>query len=570
MKIQELRLGYMTGKLDPVTVIEACYEKIATVSKRQNIWIHLVPREEAIAAARALSESSLTPLWGIPFAVKDNMDVAGMPTSAACPEYRYIAKESAAVVQRLLDAGAILIGKTNMDQFATGLVGVRSPYGECRSVFDEEYISGGSSSGSAVAVALELAAFSLGTDTAGSGRVPAAFNNLIGFKPTRGYLSCAGVVPACRSLDCVSVFAHSAEDAADVLAIAGAPDRQDPYSRMAVPRSFPRQVRVGFPAQKNLEFFGDAEAAKLFEQAVDSVRWHGAELIEVNVGSFIETAKLLYGGPFVAERLSATQVLLRENPDALLPVLREILTGAERWTATDAFEAMAQLSEIKKVTNSVWDSIDILLLPTTGTIYKSEEVNADPIRLNSNLGYYTNFVNLLDLCAVATPAGFRSSGLPFGVQWIAPAWTDSALLNWAGEWMRAQARSVELAVVGAHLRGQPLHWQIEECGGVFVSQCRTAANYRLLELQGTQPRKPGLVRVGEGEGAAIEVEVYRFPEQGFGAFVAKVPPPLAIGTLILENGAAVKGFLCEQIAAQAGKDITEFGGWRAWLTQSEL
>lgn len=564
MTVRKLLTGYRTESLDPEEVINRCYERIDQVSELQHIWIHLIPRNDALAAVQNLPPDRNLPLWGIPFAVKDNIDVEGLPTTAACPDYKYVAEETAPVVQRLLDAGAILIGKTNMDQFATGLVGVRSPFGSCHSVFDSEYVSGGSSSGSAVAVALGLVAFSLGTDTAGSGRVPAAFNHLIGLKPTRGYLSCSGVVPACKSLDCVSIFTNITEDAEDVLSVAGAPDPADPYSRMPCPRSLPTHVRIGVPLPEQLEFFGDTEAATLFTSTVSSTPWVLAEVREIDVQPFLDTAKLLYNGPFVAERLMAAGELLKNKPESLLPVLVGILKDAYRWTATDVFEAFAKLEATRKAVSHIWKDIDVLLLPTTGTIYKIADVQADPVKLNSTLGYYTNFVNLLDLCAIATPAGFRSNGLPFGVQWIAPAWTDIDLLRFAEHWQKATEAAIELAVVGAHLRGQPLHHQIAECGGYFLRQCKTAPNYRLYELAQLIPPKPGLVRVEES-GAQIEVEVYRIPQEGFGRFVAHMAAPLSIGTVLLEDGSPVRGFLCESVATRGAVDITKWGGWRAWL-----
>jgi allophanate hydrolase len=424
LDLATLRTAYRAGAFTPGQLIGALYRRIRKDGDPA-VWIHLIPEEQAIAQAEAVNVS--LPLAGIPFAVKDNIDVAGVPTTAGCLAFEYVPGETAPVVQRLLDAGAILLGKTNLDQFATGLVGVRSPYGVPGCVFDAAYIPGGSSSGSAVAVASSLVTFALGTDTAGSGRVPAAFNNLVGHKPTRGLLSTRGVVPACRTLDCVSIFALTSHDAHEVLTVAQSFDEGDPFSRQAEVRSLPGSgFRFGVPAPEQLEFFGDTAAARLFERAVEQLSGCGGTKVEIDFTPFREAAALLYSGPWVAERLAAIEALMKSNAGAIHPTVRTIIGGGERHTAVDAFRAEYRLRELQRAAEAEWKRMDVLLLPTTGTTYTRAEVEADPVRLNTNLGYYTNFVNLLDLCAVAVPAGFRPNGLPFGVTLMAPAFRDAA------------------------------------------------------------------------------------------------------------------------------------------------
>lgn len=535
------------------------------------VWITRLPRETVSAvAARAAG-----PLRGVTFAIKDNIDLAGVPTTAACPAYAYTPTESAAVVERLVAAGAVPIGKTNLDQFATGLVGVRTPYGVPRNPFGADYIPGGSSCGSAVAVAAGVCDFALGTDTAGSGRVPAAFNQLVGLKPTKGLLSTRGVVPACRSLDCVSIFARTVADAADVLAVAAAYDPQDPFSRAAMPplqdENWP--PRIGVPRADQLEFFGNGAAAKLFAASVQRWRDLGATIVEVDYAPFAAAARLLYEGPWVAERYAAIRSFIETKPDALHPVTRRIIEGARTLTATQAFEAMYKLAALRRESEAVWQNIDALLTPTAGTIYTCAEVEAEPLKLNSNLGYYTNHMNLLDLCGLAIPAGMLPNGLPWGVTLSAPPFCDDRLLRLGARFLqepapkralRSAAPVTRLAVCGAHLSGLPLNSQLTRLGAVLVKATRTAAEYRLYALPDTVPPKPGLVRVLE-RGAAIAVEVWELPTAAFGEFVAAIPAPLGIGMLTLEDGSRVQGFLCEAAAVAGARDVTEFGGWRAYL-----
>jgi allophanate hydrolase len=537
------------------------------------VWISLAQREVSLARAAA---GEGKPLAGSTFAVKDNIDVAGLPTTAGCPAYAYQPERSATVVERLMNAGAIPIGKTNLDQFATGLVGTRSPSGACSSVFDERYISGGSSAGSAVAVARGLVDFSLGTDTAGSGRVPAAFNNLVGLKPTRGLLSTTGVVPACRSLDCVSIFARDCETARSVWKIARGFDTGDPFSRViAVGQDAAPWLggafRFGVPAKEHLEFFGDDEAEGLYQQALADLKKLGGSQVEIDYSIFRAAASLLYAGPWVAERLAAIHEFIDAHAGEMNPVVREIILGARRYSAVDAFDADYKLRELRRASEAEWRKIDVMVLPTTGTIYTHEAVAAEPVKLNTNLGYYTNFVNLLDLAAVAVPAGFRSNGLPFGISLIGPAFSDEALLSLADFYDRgrvvdvAPPGCVAVAVVGAHLSGQPLNWQLTERGARLIKTCKTAPGYRLYALDGTVPAKPGLVRDSGFAGAGIEVEVWAVPENLFGGFVSAVPAPLGVGSATLENGDVVKCFICEGYAIEGATEITRFGGWRAYL-----
>lgn len=525
------------------------------------VWIHRPALEEMLSSVP--SDESL-PLFGRTFAVKDNIDVAGWPTTAGCAEFSYTPTHDAPVIAKLRALGAIPLGKTNLDQFATGLVGTRSPFGIPRSVFSKAHISGGSSSGSAVAVAAGLADFALGTDTAGSGRVPAAFNNIVGLKPTRGVLSMRGVVPACRSLDCVSIFARTVAEAQRVFAAVREFDALDPFSRPWKPAV--RELRrIGVPRADQLEFYGDEEMRALYEQAKQRF-----DVVEIDFAPFRDAAKLLYAGPWVAERDAAVGEFLAAHPQAGHPVVRGIIEGAGRYSATDAFRASYELARLRRLADAEWDKMDALLLPTTPTIYTVEEVLADPVRLNSNLGLYTNFVNLLDLCALAVPAGFRGDGLPLGVTFIAPAFHDDELAKlgaaFLGEAPPAIAPGgVALSVVGAHLSGQPLNRQLTSRGAQLVKTCRTANDYRFYALANTTPPKPGLVRAPGFAGPGIETEVWRLSHEAFGEFVAEVPAPMGIGSVVLDDGTTVKGFLCEVAALEGSREITEFGGWRGFL-----
>lgn len=560
-----------------------------------NAWIRRVDRaglDEQLHGLRLLlaaagGDLSRLPLYGVPYAIKDNIDAAGWPTTAACPVFAYVPAEDATVVQRLRAAGAILIGKTNLDQFATGLVGTRSPHGPVANAFKPEYISGGSSSGSASVVARGIAAFSLGTDTAGSGRVPAGFNNIVGLKPTKGWLSTAGVVPACRTLDCVSIFALTVQDAERVADVAGGFDERDPYSRRmptGAARPWPGTPRLAIPA--TLEFFGDAQAAAVFDDAVHALKAAGAQVEPIDFAPFNELAELLYQGPWVAERYSAVEALWKQQPDAIHPVVRGIVEQAARYSALDAFKAEYRRAELTRRIQRALAGFDALVVPTSPSIYTIAQLEADPVALNSRLGVYTNFANLADLSALALPAGMREDGLPAGITLIGLAWQDHALAQFGKRWQAqrglplgatgaplpaaasggtedAPTGAVRVAVVGAHLTGMPLNHQLTSRHAVFVEKTRSADDYRLYALANTTPPKPGLVK--SDSGVAIEVELWDVPLAAFGAFVAEIPAPLGIGTLELEDGRVVKGFICEPRGLEGARDITAFGGWRAYL-----
>ncbi|MGB9093029.1 MAG: allophanate hydrolase [Gallionella sp.] len=582
LDIVTLRQRYLAGESNPADLMEEIHRRIG--DDPQRVWIRRLTMDEIRGYVDTLSgqDPAGLPLYGIPFAIKDNIDLAGVPTTAGCPEFAYQPQQHAFVVQRLIDAGAIPVGKTNLDQFAVGLNGTRSPHGACRNAYDPDYVSGGSSSGSAVAVALGQASFSLGTDTAGSGRVPAAFNNLVGVKPTRGWLSNRGVVPACRSLDCVSVFSLNTADAATVLSVAAGYDELDAYSRRGLTHGFDfgraGSFRFGIPRAEQLQFFGNRQAAELFARSCDALREIGGTSVEIDFSPFLQAARLLYEGPWVAERYAAIRDFFDVRPEAVHPVVREIIAAAKNFSAADAFAGMYRLQALRKETNLVWDSIDCMVTPTAGTIYRISEMEADPIRLNANLGYYTNFMNLLDCAAIAVPAGFQDNGLPFGITLAAPAGQDAPLLHLAGRLetgaiTTAQAQMQELlpgrlrvAVCGAHLEGLPLNHQLTSRGAHLVARTRSSADYRLYALPGGPPHRPGMVRAANGEtGSAIEVEVWEMAAREFGSFVAGIPAPLGIGTLTLADGSQVPGFICEQYAVASAEDISRFGGWRAYL-----
>ena len=530
------------------------------------VWISAIPAHAATAG----------PLSGLTFAIKDNIDYGGVPTTAGCPAFAYTPDHSAFVVAALENAGATAIGKTNLDQFATGLVGVRSPFGACSSVHHPEYVSGGSSSGSAVAVATRQVDFALGTDTAGSGRVPAAFNSLIGLKPTRGLFSTSGVVPACRSLDCVSLFTRDIATACRVFSAAAAFDAQDPFARPFAPTGFPWSTggfRFGYLREDQREFFGDTAAAQLYAASLARLQSIGGTPVAIDYTAFREAAQLLYSGPWVAERRAALGTFFTQHAAEMHPVVRDIIAGAGRYSAVDTFNASYQLMAARRRTEATWLDVDLLALPTTGTIYKIADVERDPVALNTNLGYYTNFVNLLDLAALAIPAGLRPNGLPFGISLIGPAMSDTALLDVAARYQGEPVVSpalappgcVAISVVGAHLTGMPLNHELTSRGGRLLHTTKTSPPYRLFHLAGTMPPKPGLRRTPGFQGEGIQLEVWALPVASFGSFVANIPAPMGIGTVELAGGQWVKGFLCEAYALEGARDITEFGGWRNYV-----
>ncbi len=585
LDLTTLSEGYRSGAFTPLDVIE---EVIARIDAGADpaVWISCFPDEALRAAARALGThpDPARPLWGIPCAIKDNIDVAGLPTTAACPAFAHEPAADAAVVARLKAAGALVVGKTNLDQFATGLNGTRSPYGAPRSVFDPAYISGGSSSGSAVAVASGLVAFSLGTDTAGSGRVPAAFNNLVGVKPTRGLVSSTGLVPACRSLDCITVFAATAGDVAAVLAVMRGYDPRDPFSRVPERRPLPLVgFRFGVLAAAEREFFGDRATEALYDAAIARLAGLGGTAVEIDYAPFRESADLLYGGPWIAERLAAVADFHAAHAAEMDPTVEKIIAGATDHTAVDAFRGLYRLEGLRQKTLAEWAKVDLLLLPTAATIHTVEAMRADPIALNSTLGRYTNFVNLLDCAAIAVPAGFRPDGLPAGVTLIGPAFTDEALAVLGDRLHRALGAGpgvdrhgtlpgtplapdaeglVAIGVVGAHLTGMPLNGQLTSVGGVLLKATRTAPDYRMFVLPDTIPAKPGMIRDPGFVGPGLEIEVWGLPPAAASAFVAAIPAPLGIGKVRLADGTEVSAFLCEAHAVAGATEITRGGSWR--------
>ena len=566
-----------------LTPTESVRKALARLDAANDPAIFISRKSEAVllaeAAALEAAGPDAKPLFGLIFAVKDNIDVAGLETTAACPAFAYQPTRSAFVVERLVSAGAIVLGKTNLDQFATGLVGVRSPYGVPRNALRGDLIPGGSSSGSAVAVAAGIVDFSLGTDTAGSGRIPAGMNGIVGLKPSLGLLSSTGMVPACRTLDTISIFARSVELARQVTSIAAGYDASDAYSRKLpslAAGSAPATFRVGVPPVSQRKFFGDTAAEQAFVADLERLASLGATLVEVDFEPLHQVARLLYEGPWVAERYVATKALIESKPEAFHPVTLKIIGGAKSLTAISAFEATYKLAELKRQTLPLIESVDCLAVPTVPRAYTVAELEADPIVLNSNLGSYTNFVNLLDLAAISVPSGKRSDGLPSSLTLIGRAGADGHLAALAElietgaratAGVRGAADRIEVAVVGAHLSGLPLSHELTSAGGVFLRAVNTTPDYRFFALPNTSPAKPGLLRVSPGEGAPIATEVWSLDPAAFGAFVAKIPAPLGIGTLQLADGTTPKGFLVEAEAVRGAEDISSFGGWRAYLTR---
>jgi allophanate hydrolase len=591
--IADLLQGYRSGSFTVRDVIDCALER-ADRAPQRNVWITRLSLAQVLSYAQALDPARVhLPLYGVPFVIKDNIDLGGIATTAGCEDYAYTPAHSAVVVQRLLDAGAIPLGKTNLDQFATGLVGTRSPYGACRNSFDARYISGGSSSGSAVAVALGLASFALGTDTAGSGRIPAGFNNIVGLKPSLGRLSTRGVVPACRSLDCVSIFSLTCEDAARVLSVAEGFDADDAFSRPVEEVNL-AGLRIGVPGRNQLKFFGDLEYPGLFDTAVARTGSIGGSAIEIDATPLLEAAQLLYEGPWIAERYAALEQFMQTHAGAMFPVTRDIIRRGAIPSAVDAFKAQYKLAALKRAAEKIWSAVDVVLMPTAPAIFNIAQVEADPVRLNSALGYYTNFVNLMDLAAVAVPAGFRDDGLPFSVTFIAPRSTDRALLMFADRLHRSYADRLgatqwsmpplgahpardappalesgfmAIAVCGAHMQGLPLNHQLLERSGYLLKRTRTAPHYRLYALKGPPPQRPGLVRNPLG-GASIEVEVWAVRSADVGSLLGGIPAPLGLGTIELENSETVSGFLCESHAVADAVDISRLGSWRAHIAES--
>lgn len=583
--------AHRDGSVSPAETVARSYRRIREHNDPA-IFIALRDEKDAITEAEGLAnkDPASLPLLGVPVAVKDNIDVKGMPTTAACPAFSYQPGQDATAVARLRAAGAIVIGKTNLDQFATGLVGVRSPYGIPVNPIRGDLVPGGSSSGSAVAVAAGLVPLALGTDTAGSGRVPAMLNNIVGLKPSLGLISTAGVVPACRTLDCVSLFSLTVDDAMAALKVMAGPDAGDPFSRnrpLGGMRAFPANLRMGVPRNGQLIFFGDRHAEKAYGEALRRWTALGAELVEFDLEPFYETARLLYEGPWVAERYLVIRDLLASQPDAIHPVTREITAAAGRLSAAETFSALYRLQALRGVAARTFTDLDAIVLPTAPTAYSTAQVLANPIELNSRLGTYTNFVNLLDLCGLALPAAMRADGIPFGITLLAPGGHD-ALLASIGRVFHADTGltvgakglqqpplalvsatsddEIAIAVVGAHLSGMALNGELRALGGRLLEENVTAADYKLYALD-TTPPKPGMLRVEAGAGSAIKLELWALSAAAFGKFVAAIPPPLSIGTVRLADGRGVKGFIVEPTAVNGARDISSFGGWRAFVAR---
>jgi allophanate hydrolase len=588
--ISSLHAAYAKG-LTPAEMIEMVFARIAAVND-PGIFIHLPAREALLAATKALGPFDATkPLWGIPFGVKDNIDVAGMPSTAACPDYAYRPAQDASVVALLRAAGALPIGKTNLDQFATGLVGVRSPYPIPKNAIDPKLVPGGSSSGSAVSTAQGIVSFALGTDTAGSGRIPAGLNNIVGLKPTVGALSTTGVIPACRTLDCVSIFALTVDDAYRVFSVAARPDPTDAYSRDMPATGFGVRapvLRVGIPAKADRQFFGDSVMEAAYDDALTTLEALGCRLVEVPFADFYNVANLLYEGAWVAERYAAVEEFFDTHEASFHPVTRKIYGGAKSLSAADAFKGFYALQGFKRKLAPVIASVDLFCVPTAPTHYTVDDLAKEPIRENSRLGTYTNFVNLLDMCGIAVPSGTRSDGLPASVTLLAPAGRDGLAATLARQlhaktgltlgatgWLQpalppivaTPSGGIPLVVVGAHISGMPLNPQLIAAGAKFERAIATTPDYRLYALPDQSPPKPGLIRTLDGNGVSIEAEVWRFPLEAFASFVAAIPAPLGIGTVTLADGTSAKGFLAEAAGLAGATDISHFGGWRAFCAK---
>jgi len=558
-----------------------CVASESNISKQLNN-LELLAKEKTIA---------YLPLYGIPFAVKDNIDALGWETTAACPDFVYKPIKNATVVQKLIDAGAILIGKTNLDQFATGLVGTRSPYGTVPNTFDPTYISGGSSSGSASVVARGLVCFSLGTDTAGSGRIPAAFNNIVGTKPTPGLVSTEGVFPACKSIDCVSIMSLTAADAGIVLDVmkSNELDRAKEAQFHPIPKQVSilrNRIRIGIPI--SCHFLDDGQYQKAFAKAIENAKDLDVELVQVDINPFINAGKLLYDGPWVAERFAVTEDFLKTNPDSFDPNVKQIIQSGASYSAAQGFRAIYQLKELEIEAKKSWAKCDVILVPSAPNHPTLEDIKNHPILKNSELGMYTNYVNLMRLCAVAVPAGFTDKGMPFGVTLVAQEGSDHALLKLAAQWQilfslslgKSDTKathtdlsvsgnnkdSIEIAVVGAHLKGMPLHSQLTERHARLIKSCKSAKSYHLFALPNTSPPKPGLVK-SKANGVAIDLEVYAMPISEVGSFLGLIPTPLGLGNIELDDGSWVKGFICEPYAIEGAKDISDLGGWKAYIHQ---
>lgn len=591
--LSALREAYAAGT-SPMAVIDEIFARLDAVND-PGIFIHLRNRDSLRAEAEALGAFDPDmPLWGIPFAAKDNIDVAGIPTTAGCPAYAYTPEADAFVVANLRAAGALMVGKTNLDQFATGLVGIRTPYGAPLNAVDPAIVPGGSSGGSGVIVGHGIVTFSLGTDTAGSGRVPAALNNIVGLKPTLGALSASGVVPACRTLDTVSIFALTVDDAYAVFGVARGFDAADAYCKPLVHEDLtapPMPLRVGVPDAASIEFFGDTVQQAAFDRDVAVLAAQGALIEYIDFAPLYAIAGMLYEGAWVAERYTVIEDLLATNPDAIHPVTRKIILHAESMSAADAFKGFYRLADLKRAAEPILAALDMLCVPTIPTFYSVADLEVDPVTPNSNNGTYTNFVNLLDMCGIAVPTAPRSDGRPGSVTLLAGAGKDAAVAAIARGFEAGCARNmgatthalpvpaalketasdqIELAVCGAHMSDLPLNWQLTDLGAKFVRKAQTSAEYQFFALAGGPPARPGLVRSDAPQAGAITLEIWSLPKAAFGTFIAGIPAPLGIGTIALSDGSAVKGFICEAAGVKGATDITALGDWRVFLTQQEV
>jgi allophanate hydrolase len=591
--LSDLRAAYATGT-NPSDVIDEIFARLEKVND-PGIFIHLRDRESLKAEAAALgSYDPAMPLWGIPYAAKDNIDVAGIETTAGCPAYAYTPEYDAFVIANLRAAGALMIGKTNLDQFATGLVGVRTPYGAPLNAVDPEIVPGGSSAGSGVIVGHGIVTFSLGTDTAGSGRVPAALNNIVGLKPTLGALSASGVVPACRTLDTVSIFGLTVDDAYAAFAVARGFDPSDAYSKPYAHEpmtAIQMPIRVGVPDAGSIEFFGDDVQKAAFSRDIAFLKAKGALIEHIDFAPLYAIANMLYEGAWVAERYTVIDNLLATNPNAIHPVTRKIISHAESMSAADAFKGMYRLADLKREAEPILAELDMLCVPTIPTFYSVADLEADPVTPNSNNGTYTNFVNLLDMCAITVPTAPRNDGRPGSVTLIAGSGKDSNIAAIAREFEvdcirpmgatvhpvqtpatlpQGTSDQIELAVCGAHMSDLPLNWQLTELGATFLRTAATSAQYKFYALAGGPPARPGLVQSEGAECGSISLEVWSLPKTAFGTFMAGIPAPLGIGTVELSDGSSVKGFVCESIGVKGATDITHLGDWRSFLAGQEV
>ncbi|SQF96574.1 allophanate hydrolase [Paucimonas lemoignei] len=592
LRLDSVRAAYESGSVTPRQLILALREKAVALNPQYHLFIYLLNPSELEPYLVALEGRDIKdlPLYGVPFSIKDNIDLAGIPTTAACVAYSYTPKQSATIVEQLLALGAIPMGKTNLDQFATGLNGSRSPFGACPNSVLLDYPSGGSSSGSSLAVALGVSSFSLGTDTAGSGRVPAALNNLVGMKASKGLISTAGVVPACRTLDCVTTFTATAREASQLLSLTARLDPRDEYSRSnpswndASAFGAPRPFRFGVPRAEDLEYFGCAQGPRLFADAVERLTALGGEAVTIDLSPFLEAASLLYNGPWVAERYSVAGELMQSNPAAVLPVIQAVLAKAPTVTGVQTFQAQYRLQQLKAICDKALQCLDCVVTPSIPRPVTNAELEAEPVLRNSELGYYTNFVNLLDYAAVAVPGGFMENGLPWGVTLFGRAFTDQYLLSVADALQRhtdlpliggqhatlstppslARHDMARIVVCGAHLDGLALNWQLKQRGATLVQSTQSSADYQLYALVGGPPFRPGMVRVDQG-GVAIDVEVWELPSRELGSFLTGIPAPLGMGKVQLADGRWECGFICEAYGLQGATNISHLGGWRAYL-----